>query len=222
MNGIEFFAGTSGIKKALQVTGLNMVSLDFVQLRGEMPIDLLMDFLDFEYQAYNPNHFNFLYFGFPCTTFSKASGGKHFIKSNTPVTSAAHTSILMMQKMFDIINYFDAAIYYIENPAGGLCNNELFKSLLRSSHGLKYRVFMGAFGFPTSKQTDIFTNSTALILSECRYRSNGRYSKQKFDNLTLKKRQKYPVHYCEMIALNFLLNIPPCFFLKTRPAGSEH
>ena len=80
MVAIEFFAGTQKITKAFNKKIGGCVSLDFIQLKNERKIDFLMDFLEFDYQTYNLNKIQFLYFGFPCNTFSKASGGLHWEK----------------------------------------------------------------------------------------------------------------------------------------------
>ena len=81
MRSIEFFAGSAGITAAFRSHKIDAVSLDIVNLRGCSSNDFLMDFLDFNYLAYPKDYFDIIYFGLPCTAFSKASGGFHFDKN---------------------------------------------------------------------------------------------------------------------------------------------
>ena len=108
--------------------------------------------------------------------------------------------------MFEIIDYLKPKVFYIENPSGGLCNNHYFNIHFKQYQAYIYRLSLGAFGFKTQKMTDIFTNSLIPILHSPVTRQNGRYSKVKFDNLTLRQRQSYPLPFCEMIVENCLLN----------------
>ena len=54
--------------------------------------------------------------------------------------------------------------------------------------------------------TDIFTNSQILFIYPQITRQNGRYQRQKFDNLSLRQRQAYPKAFTEMITENIKLN----------------
>lgn len=206
MKVIEFFCGKQLMTETFLNNGFDAISLDNHQVRGSRKLDLHIDFLEFNYLAYNKDFFDVLYFGFPCTPFSKASGGKHFYKGFCPKTSTALTSLELMKKMFEIINYFDKAIFYIENPSGGLCNNFYFKDYFSKCAAYIYRIHLGNYGFVTSKQTDIFTNSKVPILSNPLHRINGRHHKQKFDNLTLRQRQSYPLEFCNLIVENAKAN----------------
>lgn len=206
IKGLEFFAGTQQLTRSLLENNIDCKSLDIVQVRNCRKIDFLIDFMDFDYKAYAPDHFDFMFFGFPCNTFSKASGGKHFFKGFCPLTVKAYNSILMLDRMFQMINYFDRAIFYIENPAGGLYNNYYFKSHFQNLAAHTYRLPLGGFGFCTQKMTDIFTNSQILFIYPQITRQNGRYHKQKFNSLSLRERQAYPKPFTEMITVNIKLN----------------
>jgi hypothetical protein len=206
LKGIEFFAGKQLLTETFINNNVSCQSLDFIQIRKSRKLDFQIDFLDFDYQAHYPGFFDFLYFGLPCTTFSKASGGKHFKNGIEPLTDMALTSIKMIDRMFEIIEYLKPKVFYIENPSGGLCNNHYFNIHFKQYQAYIYRLSLGAFGFATQKMTDIFTNSQIPILHSPVTRQNGRYSKVKFDNLTLRQRQSYPLPFCEMIVENCLLN----------------
>lgn len=206
MRSIEFFAGSAGITAAFRSHKIDAVSLDIVNLRGCSSHDFLMDFLDFNYLDYPVDYFDIIYFGLPCTAFSKASGGLHFDKNFTPLTETALNSEVIVLKVFEVISYFSNAIWYIENPAGGLYRYLLFKKILPRLDVHVYRMDQILFGFPTKKQTDIFTNSQVPFLINPVHRVNGKYQKVKFDNLTLKQRQAYTSAFCEYIANNALAN----------------
>ena len=207
MKGIEFFAGKQLLTTTFNNNNIQCFSLDNHQVRGARKLDFNIDFFDFNYKAYNSKEFDFLYFGFPCTTFSKASGGKHFKNGFCPLTDMALTSIEMLNRMFEIIEYLKPKVFYIENPSGGLCNNYYFLNHWKQYQAHIYRISLGSFGFPTQKMTDIFTNSDIPIIHNPVTRQNGRYSKVNFDNLTLRQRQSYPLPFCEMIVENCLLNL---------------
>lgn len=203
---IEFFAGSQSLSNIFRYQGHNVTSLDFVQVKGSPELDLKMDFMDFDYKSYSPGHFDILYFGQPCTCFSKASGGLHFSKIWEPRSHAAKASILMLERTFEIINYFKNATFYIENPAGRLYDFPAMQVFVKLNKILVYRLDLGAFGFATKKQTDIFTNSKIPFLFNPVHRVNGKYQIQKFDNLSKVNRQKYPIAFCEMIVANAVLN----------------
>ena len=206
MIAIEFFAGTQKITKAFNNKLGGCKSLDFVQLKNERKIDFLMDFLEFDYQACNPAQIKFLYFGFPCNTFSIASGGLHWEKDKFK-TMESVAAYLMFLRMAEIINYFSKAVFYIENPSGAICSKEFFKNWCKESGFYIYTISQLSFGYPTQKKTNIITNSKALIVSPNTYKSKGRYQKVKLENLSLKNRQAYTEAYADFIIDNFLNSI---------------
>ena len=203
---VEFFAGTQKMTETFEFHKVQAYSLDFVQLKKTRKLNLCMDFLDFETSLINHDHINIMFFGLPCTTFSKASGGKHFNQFREPKTTQAHKSIELINKMFEIIKENPNAIYYIENPSGGILNYKFFLDKVKEHEAHIYNLSMLSFGFPTQKKTIIVTNSKHLLISPLTYRCNGRYQKIKFDNLSLKKRQAYTPSFCEHIYNNAILN----------------
>lgn len=203
---IEFFAGCQVITSTFEDKGWECFSLDELQVRDKRKVNFLEDFMCFDYKQFNPDDIDVLWFGFPCTTFSKASGGKHFLRHAFPLTDKAKESLLMLERMFEIIDYFSNAIFYIENPSGGLCNNIHFLEKFKHYQAYIYRLEQGSFGYYTQKQTDIFTNSSVLLITNPVTRTRGRYQKIKFDNLTLVKRQAYTSSFAEFIYENAIRN----------------
>lgn len=207
MRTIEFFCGTAHLSDVLEYQGHLAHTLDLVQIKNSRKIDYLQDFLEFDYKAFSPAHFDVIFFAIPCTAFSKASGGKHFDKNWQPLTQTAVTSSLIVQRCFEIINYFSQAIFYIENPAGRLVTFPPMAAFVTRSDVHIWRFDLLIFGFPTKKQTDLITNSEIPFLFCPVHRVNGKYQKNKFDNLSLRQRQTYPLAFCEFIANN-LKNTP--------------
>lgn len=206
MKALEFFAGTAQVTKQFIKSGVVCHSLDNHQLRCSHSHDYLMDFLAFNYKSIPPDTYDFLFFGVPCTAFSKASGGKHFTSDFVPLTSKSHEAIAIVRRTFEIIAHFSSAIFYIENPAGGLYRYLVQEGYIPGSHIQVYRVDMLVFGFPTKKQTDIITNSRVPILVCPVVRVNGKYQQNKFDNLTVKQRQAYTVSFATMVVENAIAN----------------
>ena len=204
--GFEFFAGTQKITKAFNGKLGGCKSLDFVQLKNERKIDFLMDFLEFDYRAYNPNNIRFLYFGFPCNTFSKASGGLHWDKEKFK-TMESVAAYLMFLRMAEIIKYFSKAVFYIENPSGAICSQKFFQKWCIDNGFYIYTISQLSFGYPTQKKTNIITNSKALIVAPDTYRSKGRFQKVKLENLSLKNRQAYTDSYANFIIDNYIYSL---------------
>lgn len=196
---LEIFAGSSTMSDYFRSQGWEVVTVDIKQYRGCSRLTHCVDVLEFDISIYQPGYFDFVWFGLPCTTFSKASGGFHFIDNAIPVTTMAVTSISLLYKCYEIIKYLAYIPFFLENPAGGLCNNYFWQNHHYFSKLLFYRVPLASFGFPTQKKTDLFTNLDHLILTPDAYRVNGRYSKQKFANLSTNQRQKYPVDFCAYV-----------------------
>lgn len=206
MRFIEFFAGKQSLTTVFEKEGFDCYSLDNNQVRGCRKLDFNIDFMVWDYTKYDKNYFDVLWFGFPCTTFSKASGGKHFLRNAFPLTEKARHSVIMLNRLFEIINHFDKAIFYIENPAGGMCNNIHFREKFDNYQALRYRLDQSTFGYYTQKPTDIFTNSKIPFLHCKHYRVRGKTQKVKFDNLTLIKRQAYTIEFAKFIFDNAKLN----------------
>lgn len=199
MNVLDVFSGSQSLRREFINNGHQVTSIDIKKYRNSSPDTLIMNFLDFDFKVYSPGHFDILFFGLPCDAFSKASGGYHFTRSHEPKTEFANISIELLNKTFECLSYFNDAIFYIENPSGGLCNYPLVKQSLLDSKMFLYRFFMSQFGFCTPKQTDIFTNNTQLVIFDKFYRKNGIYQKQKFDRLSLNQKHSYPIDFCKFI-----------------------
>lgn len=198
---LHLFSGYNSFSMAAHARSHDVISVDIKNYKNCPSSTINIDFLDFDFLQYSRHTFNFLLIGFPCTTFSKASGNFHF-KNNCPITSAAHNAILMIDKLKEILEYFDCD-FIIENPTSALFSNYYFKSVFYISNYNLIRVHQYLYGHITFKQTDLLTSKNMLWLDNNVYRVNGKNAVKKFDNLTLKERQSYPIEFCNKI-LDFM------------------
>ena len=199
---LDIFCGSQTLASTLRADGHNVVTVDIKQCHNTAKLTHKVDILNFDYTVYPPDYFDFAFIGLPCTTFSKAAAYFHFYKNLIPRTPQAHTSILILGKIYELLKYFNFPPFILENPQGGLRNNFFFKNHCYFSTLLTYSTSLGVFGFPTQKKTDLFTNFDHLILFPTSYRVNGRYQKKNLDNMTTKQKSSYPKSFCSFISDN--------------------
>lgn len=197
---LDLFSGSQMLAQVLRDNGHHVITVDYHQYRYAPVLTHNTNIFAFNYQAYSRDYFDFIFIGLPCTAFSRASGGYHFKKNMIPVTNTAQASILMIGLIYELLKYFDFPPFMLENPMGGLRNNFFFKNHCYFGQLTMYCTSFGAFGFPTQKKTDLFTNIDFLILFPTSYRVNGRYQKKPLCNLTNKQKSSYPIKFCEFVA----------------------
>jgi hypothetical protein len=201
MNILSLFGGFNNFKDVALSQGHICISLDIKNYKNCTAHDIITDFLTWDYNSYDTGQFDFILVGFPCTTFSKASRWHHY-KNDKPVTVESKKALLMIDKLKEVLNYFNAD-WIIENPTSALISNKYFQSKFDVKKLNLIRVHQYLYGHDTFKQTDLLTNCNLLWLDNSIYRVNGKRIAAHFDNLTLKQRQSYPVHFCEKI-LNYM------------------
>lgn len=199
---LHLFSGYNTITAQAHKMNVNVTSLDIQNYKGCLQSTIISDFLEWKHQVHNPKSFDFVLIGFPCTTFSKAAGNFHF-KNNIPITESAKKSILMIDKLIEVLEYFECD-FMIENPTSALFSNYYFKSKMKIVNYNLIRLHQYNFGHSCFKQTDLLTSKNNLVLSNPVHRVNKKNVSKNMDNLTLKQRQSYPVLFCEFI-LNFIL-----------------
>lgn len=199
---LSLFDASCKIRDAFKSRGYNAISLDSNPGYNGAKVDLVTDILNFNYQAYTQNQFEFLFIALPCQTYSIASGAFHF-KKGVPVTSTAINAINILIKVYQITQYFKCP-FIIENPAGGLINNNFFKAFFKLNVS---RLTLQSFGFPTQKKTDLFYNFDMLLLSSPTVRCNGRYNAKKLDNMSYRQRVTYPDHFVNYLVENIVKNV---------------
>lgn len=199
MNLLDIFSGSQNLRKHFIKAGFNVVSIDKFKKYNTAKDTIIVDILEWDYMTYERTDFDVVFLGLPCGTFSKASGGKHFSRLKEPRTNEALISLEILQKCFDIIDYFYNAIFYIENPAGGLESFDIIKSRIKSDDIIYSSFYQIMYGGKTPKHTILLHNNRSLNLFSPYYRRKGKINKVELSNLTIKKRQTYPDKMCEMI-----------------------
>lgn len=201
---LSMFDASGHIKNSFIKAGLPCITLDTHKGVKPNKTDIVTDIMLWDYKQFPTDYFKFMFIALPCQTFSKASGGRHFKKS-IPQTPQAYNAILILNRIAMITQYFTCP-FMIENPAGGLINNTYFKALFKVH---VTRLSQSSFGFPTQKLTDLFYNFNMLLMVPVTHRVNGRYSKQRLNNMSYRQKVTYPKAFTDWLipqiitALNF-------------------
>lgn len=196
---ISLFDYSGHIRDEFRSYNIECYSLDIEQHPGHKSTDFVCNFLDFDIQQHPPGHFDFCFCAMPCTAFSIASGGAHF-RQSVPLSEKAFDAIRLLRKFHDFVNYHGLK-FVIENPAGGLCNNNWFNAYFDTQIT---RLTFSSFGYPTMKKTDLFYNFPLLLIVPYQYRVNGKYQVKKLDNMSYRDRVTYPDHFVKWIVDNIV------------------
>jgi hypothetical protein len=147
MRVLELFAGTQSLATAARARGHEVTTLDVCPRHGP---DLCMDILAWDFRELSPDSFDYIHASCPCEVYSRArsTGG------DRPLEAAD----ILVHKTLEILNYFQGALWTIENPAGSL----LWKRPV--AVGLqKTRTSYCSYGFFYQKSTT-FANNFGLVL----------------------------------------------------------
>ena len=109
-----------------------------------MPDDIRCDILDWDFRAYEPKSFDFIWASPPCTEYSiaKTTGVRNIEQAN-PVS----------QRTIDIIIDLDPKYWVIENPQTGKLKNQDFMN------GLPFNdIDSCKYGMPYRKRTRLWNN----------------------------------------------------------------
>ena len=139
MRVLELFSGTGSVGNVCRRLGCEVTSLD-----GDLPADLQMDILDWNYKSLPPRSFDFIWASPPCTEYSvaKTVGVRKLEEANTVV-----------QRTLEIIAYFDPPYWTMENPQTGLLKNQPFMTNLPYDD-----VDYCKYGMPYRKRTRLWNN----------------------------------------------------------------
>lgn len=199
---LELFSGSQTLRKAFEASGHTVTSLDIKKLRGTNIDTIITDIMDWNYRDYLESQFDVIWIGLPCTTYSKASGHKHFYDYQKPRTSEAIKSLEIFTKIVAILEYFNPLIWYIENPAGGFLNFPHIKDFIRNTNCNIESFYQSSYGYPIPKHTVLLTNNNIPLITNPYYRKKGKDNKQTLTNMSSRQRQSYPVLFCEAIVKN--------------------
>lgn len=156
MNILELFAGSRSIGQEAEKLGFNVFSSD---INNFEKIDYVVNILEFDYSKV-PFIPDVIWASPPCTSFSVASIGHHWAKSNgdfIPKTEGAKLGLELVKKTLEIINHYRPKHWFMENPRGVLRKMDIVKDLKKNT------VTYCQYGDERMKPTDIWTNSTMWI-----------------------------------------------------------
>tara|TARA_R100001086_G_scaffold78374_1_gene37979 strand:+ start:1438 stop:2208 length:771 start_codon:yes stop_codon:yes gene_type:complete len=156
MKVLELFSGTGSVKKVCDKLEWDSVSVDMI-----LPADHQIDIMDFDYKQYPKDYFDIVWASPPCTNYSalkncwfnrKLKDGTIYTKEqNLKEQDEADKLVL---KSFEIIEYFNPKLWFLENPqTGNLKNREIMKD--KPFYDVDYCMYSD-WGY--KKRTRIWTN----------------------------------------------------------------
>jgi len=128
---LELFSGTQSVGKVARELGYEVVCLD-----RDLEADIKCDIMNWDYKVFPPGAFDVVWASPPCTEYSRAKtvGVRKIDESNA-----------IVQRTFDIIDYFQPRFYIVENPQTGLLKQQaimrgrIFKDIDYCKYGMRYR-----------------------------------------------------------------------------------
>jgi len=157
MKCLDLFSGTHSVANALKEKGHEVVTLDLKDS------DININILQWEYwKDYPKGYFDYIHGSPPCDTFSicrkcwigrkiKAHGDETFTKE-LYLQDQLNIGVPILNKLLDIIKYFEPTYYTVENPQTG----DMKKYI---SDEYKFTdIDYCMYGFPYKKRTRIWNN----------------------------------------------------------------
>jgi len=159
---LELFSGTHSIGKIAKQMGMEVVSLD-----RDLPADIKEDILSWDYTIYKPNHFDIITASPICTVWSRLRNcwvGRKCKTINPDGSIVTRDDIKrciheqgkpMVDKVFEILDYFKPTWWWIENPQTGMM--KFYMDEIKPDLNF-YDVDYCKYGFPYQKRTRFWTN----------------------------------------------------------------
>lgn len=167
VRGLDLFSGTESFKKCCISVGWECISLDKFDKRA----DLQLDIMDWNYKKLPPKYFDIIWASPPCENYSNL---KYIWSNKEEVSKLWDEADKLVMKAIEIIEYFQPAFWYIENPHSG----ELRKRPCMKNK-FYYKVDYCKYAdWGYRKRTCIWTNRKGFKPQRCNKDCNS------FDNIT--------------------------------------
>ena len=174
MNVLELYSGTGSVNKICEELGWDCLSLD-----KDLPADINIDILEWNYKEYPPHTFDIIWASPPCELWSRLQntwiGRKR--KDGTIMTAEIITERInkygkpLVDKTLEIIDYFKPKYYFIENPA-----TSRMKDYIKLPNYVVSYCKYADWGY--RKDTRIWTNIKGFIPKKCQNDCNSIIKKQ--------------------------------------------
>jgi site-specific DNA-cytosine methylase len=153
---LELFSGTGSVGKVCKQLDWEVVSVDML-----LPADHQVDIMEFDYKQYPKDYFDIVWGSPPCTDYSqlKACCFGRKLKDGTIYTKEQNIkdqneADKLVLKTFEIIDYFQPELWFVENPqTGNLKNRDIMKG--KPFYDVDYCMYSN-WGY--KKRTRIWTN----------------------------------------------------------------
>ena len=155
---LELFAGSQSVGKVAAELGIEVVSLDDMSVSGLPQPTFAENILGWDYRnQFEPGHFDFIWASPVCTYFSsmrfsmigREVDGEVFTREKFEQDINDY-GLPLLDKVLEIIDYFQPRKFFIENP-----NTGKMKQFLAGPHSV---VSYFAYGMPWEKPTSIWHN----------------------------------------------------------------
>ena len=168
MRCLELFCGTKSFRKVANNLGHEVISVD---LESKFEPDILTDILEWDYTTLPRDSFDVIWASPPCVFFSRAR-----TSAKTPPDMDLARSLV--NKSFEIIEYFKPRYWFLENPVGKLRHdpvivnrssliNDQFWDRKTISYCRYYFSIQGNGKHRCRKDTDVFSNLRSWIPKKC-------------------------------------------------------
>ena len=159
MRVLELFSGTGSVGRVCQRKGYEVISLDF-----EMPATIKEDIMTWDYTVYQPGHFDLITASPMCTWWSAILRSRIGRNGTTKETIQANIDTKgkpMVDRVFEIIDYFKPTHWWIENPQTGRMKEYITTKPY-------YDVDYCKYGFDYRKRTRFWTNIKGFKAKTCK------------------------------------------------------